>query len=157
MVQATTPLDTLISLTRDTRDNASIELGNLRRDLQSANAQLETLTRYRFEYRQRLQQAMESGIGPDSWRNYQQFLASLDAAIARARQTLGEREARLNQGQKRWQNEQRKLSAYDTLATRRETAVQQRANRQEQRLADEMAAGLVLRRQRQETNSEPSH
>ena len=157
MAQATTPLDTLISLTRDTRDSATIELGNLRRDLQSAKSQLETLTRYRLEYRQRLQQAMETGIGPDSWRNYQQFLTSLDTAIARARQTLGEREARLNQGQKHWQSEQRKLSAYDTLATRRETAIQQKASRQEQRLADEMAAGLVLRRQRQETNFEPSH
>ena len=157
MAHATTPLDTLISLTRDSRDNASIELGSLRRDHHSAQAQLETLTRYRHEYRQRLQAAMEAGIGPDSWRNYQQFLASLDTAIARARQTLGERESRLNQGQKHWQNEQRKLSAYDTLATRRETAAQQRAARQEQRLADEMASGLILRRKNNDSLSNSSH
>lgn len=157
MAQATTPLDTLISLTRNSRDSANIELNGLRRDLQGAKSQLETLNRYRHEYRQRLQQAMEAGIGPDSWRNYQQFLASLDSAIARARQTLGERETRLNHGQKHWQNEQRKLSAYDTLATRRATEAQQRASRQEQRLADEMASGLVLRRQRQETNTDTHH
>lgn len=154
---AATQLDTLISLTRDSRDSASIELSNSRRELQSAKTQLETLTRYRHEYRQRLQSAMEAGIGPDSWRNYQQFLASLDTAIARARQTLGERETRLNQGQQRWQKEQRKLSAYDTLATRRITAEHQRTNKREQRLADEMASGLLIRRRNQDSHSDSSH
>ncbi|HET8790158.1 MAG TPA: flagellar export protein FliJ, partial [Modicisalibacter sp.] len=142
-----TPLDMLSELTRDARDTASIELSGLRRQRQDAAAQLETLTRYRHEYRQRLQNAMESGIGPDSWQNYQQFLASLDSAIARARQTLVEREAGLNQGQQRWQVEQRKLCAYDTLANRREHAERQRVTRHEQRLADEMAAGVLRRRQ----------
>lgn len=157
MATSTTPLDTLISLARDSRDDAGIELSSLRRSRQDAVAQLETLTRYRHEYRQRLQAAMESGIGPDSWHNYQQFLASLDNAIARARQTLGEREAHLTQGQQRWQVEQRKLTAYDTLASRRESAERQRVTRQEQRLADEMAAGVLLRRQANDSHSGSSH
>jgi len=152
-----TPLDTLTSLTRDARDNASIELSGLRRERQNAVAQLDTLMRYRHEYRQRLQQAMESGIGPDSWHNYQQFLASLDNAIARARQTLTEREASLAQGQQRWQVEQRKLCAYDTLANRRDAAERQRATRREQRLADEMAAGVLRRRQANDSHSGSSH
>ncbi|SDK92194.1 flagellar FliJ protein [Modicisalibacter muralis] len=152
-----TPLDTLSQLTRDARDNASIELSGLLRARQDAVAQLETLTRYRHEYRQRLQSAMETGIGPDSWQNYQQFLTSLDNAIARARQTLVEREAGLAQGQQRWQVEQRKLCAYDTLASRRENAERQRTTRQEQRLADEMAAGVLRRRQANDSHSGSSH
>lgn len=152
-----TPLDTLSELTRDARDSASIELNGLRRERQNAVAQLETLTRYRHEYRQRLQGAMETGIGPDSWQNYQQFLASLDSAIARARQTLVEREAGLAQGQQRWQVEQRKLCAYDTLASRREHAERQRMTRHEQRQADEMAAGVLRRRQANDSHSGSSH
>nr|WP_297457480.1 flagellar export protein FliJ [uncultured Halomonas sp.] len=151
------PLDTLSELTRDARDNASIELSGLRRSRQDAVAQLETLTSYRHEYRQRLQQAMETGIGPDSWQNYQQFLASLDSAIARARQTLVEREAALAQGQQRWQVEQRKLCAYDTLASRRDRAERQRMTRQEQRLSDEAAAGVLRRRQTNDSHSGSSH
>lgn len=146
-MSSSTPLDTLISLARESRDNASIALNDLRRERQNAEVQVETLTRYRQEYRQRLQDAMQSGIGPDSWYNYQQFLASLDAAIARATRTLEQSKAGLAQGQQHWQNEQRRLSAYDTLASRREDTERQRASRQEQRLTDEMAAGALLRRQ----------
>ncbi|MBZ9556980.1 MULTISPECIES: flagellar export protein FliJ [Modicisalibacter] len=151
------PLDTLISLTRDARDSANVKLVELRRARQEAQVQLETLQQYRQEYREKLQRAMENGIGPDSWRNYQQFLLSLDGAIDRARKTLQDRESKLGQGQQHWQQEQRKLSAYDTLADRREQREQQRINRREQRQSDEMASNQLLRRQTQESRHETSH
>lgn len=157
MAAPATPLETLIALTRDSRNNANVELSNLRREHNNAVAQLETLTRYRQEYRQRLQAAMESGIDPDSWYNYQQFLASLDTAIARARQTLSERDNRLGQAQQRCQTEQRKLSAYDTLASRRVSAERQRTSRQEQRMTDEMANSALLRRQARDAHSGSSY
>lgn len=153
----TSSLDTLISLARDSRDNASIELNHLRRERQNAETQLDTLTRYRDEYRQRLQTAMQSGIGPDSWYNYQQFLASLDAAIARARQTVEARKTGLDQGQQRWQSEQRRLSAYNTLASRRESEEYRRSARQEQRQTDEMAANIRLRQQLRDAHSGSSY
>ncbi|WP_048308177.1 flagellar export protein FliJ [Halomonas sp. PR-M31] len=151
------PLDTLITLARDSRDNAGVELSGLRRAQQEAKAQLDTLLQYRHEYRQKLQNTMESGIGPASWSNYQQFLRSLDDAIARSRQALSEREAQLTQGQLRWQTEQRRLSAYDTLVDRRDTAERQRVGRREQRMADEMSAGMRFRRQAQQEHSGSSH
>ncbi|GAA5178709.1 flagellar export protein FliJ [Modicisalibacter zincidurans] len=156
MTQAS-PLDTLISLTRDSRDSASLKLAELRRARHDAQAQLDTLFRYRQEYRERLQGAMAQGIGPDSWQNYQQFLASLDNAIERARQALSEREHQLNRGQQHWQDAQRKLSAYDTLVDRRQQREQQRVSRLEQRHNDEMANGLLLRRQQNESRHGSSH
>ncbi|WP_136064841.1 flagellar export protein FliJ [Modicisalibacter radicis] len=156
MTQAS-PLDTLISLTRESRDSASLKLAELRRARHDAQAQLDTLFRYRQEYRERLQGAMAHGIGPDSWQNYQQFLASLDNAIERARQSLNERENQISRGQQYWQDEQRKLSAYDTLVDRREQREQQRASRLEQRQNDEMANGLLLRRQHNESRHGSSH
>ncbi|SHF10992.1 flagellar FliJ protein [Modicisalibacter ilicicola DSM 19980] len=152
-----TPLDTLITLARDSRDNAGVELSGLRRAQQEARTQLDTLLQYRHEYRQQLQAAMETGIGPDRWGNYQQFLRSLDEAIARSRQVLAERESRLAQGQQRWQSEQRRLNAYDTLVDRRECAERQRVSRREQRLADEMSAGMRLRRQAHTAHSGSNH
>jgi len=151
------PLETLISLTREKRDTASQRLVALRRARQDAQTQLETLQRYRQEYREKLQTAMQHGIGPDSWRNYEQFLRSLDAAIERARQSLGERERQLGQGQQHWQQEQRRLSAYDTLETRRQQREQQREQKREQRQNDEMANTLLLRRELQTASTETSH
>ncbi|WP_227368232.1 flagellar export protein FliJ [Halomonas sp. M20] len=152
-----TPLDTLITLARDSRDNAGIELSGLRRAQQESKAQLDTLLQYRHEYRQKLQTSMESGIGPASWSNYQQFLRSLDDAIAGSRHALSTHESQLAQGQLRWQQEQQRLSAYDTLVDRRNTAEHQRTTRREQRMADEMSAGMRIRRQAQQDHSGSSH
>jgi flagellar FliJ protein len=151
------PLDTLIDLTRSSRDNAGVALAGLRREHQQARAQLDTLIQYRDEYRRRLQSAMETGIDPDSWRNYRQFLASLENAIARSRHTLGEREARLTQGQQRWQTEQRRLNAYDTLLERREMGERRQAARREQRDTDEMSAAMLLRRRSRDLQTETGH
>ncbi|GAB2798610.1 flagellar export protein FliJ [Halomonas shantousis] len=146
------PLDTLRELTRETRDQATQELGHLRRAHQDAQTRLEQLQHYRHEYRQRLQQSMQGGIDPASWHNYQQFLVSLDQAIDRQRQQLTEQARRVDQGLIRWQGQQRKLNAYDILAERREQDARRHATRLEQHQFDEIAARSV--RRRNETNNE---
>lgn len=148
------PLDMLLSLAREARDNAGVTLAGERRTQQHTAAQLNALGRYRLEYAQRLQEAMHDGIDPATMHNYQQFLASLDSAIERAKQALADQEKRVVHSQQNWQQEQRKLSSYDTLATRRASQQRQQAQRHEQRLTDEMSTnGLLRRRREQQDNS----
>ncbi|MHB0775313.1 flagellar export protein FliJ [Halomonas sp. WWR20] len=151
----TAPLDTLRDLTREARDQATQELGRLRRAHQEAQARLEQLQQYRHEYRQKLQHSMQGGIDPASWHNYQQFLVSLDQAIDRQRQQLGDQARRVDHGLGNWQGQQRKLNAYDILAERREQASQRHATRLEQRQFDEIAARSA--RRQNETNNDSSH
>lgn len=143
------PLDTLIGLARESRDNAGLTLANERRSQQHTVAQVEALGRYRLEYAQRLQDAMHGGIDPATMHNYQQFLRSLDAAIERAKLALDEQEKRVANSQRHWQHEQRKLSSYDTLVSRREAQARQHAARHEQRINDEMSANSLARRRRE--------
>ena len=112
-------LDMLTDLARDARDQAGKLLAQERQTQQQTEAQLQSLNRYRVEYAERLQHAMRDGIDPATMYNYQQFLASLDAALVRARQALTAQQKRVQQSQQHWQQEQRKLSSYDTLASRR--------------------------------------
>ena len=81
-------LDMLTDLARDARDQAGKLLAQERQTQQQTEAQLQSLNRYRVEYAERLQHAMRDGIDPATMYNYQQFLASLDAALVRARQAL---------------------------------------------------------------------
>ncbi|WP_163559781.1 flagellar export protein FliJ [Halomonas sp. NO4] len=144
-MSATSQLDMLSELARNARDQAGQALAGERQSEQQVNAQLESLTRYRHEYAVRLQQAMRDGIDPASMHNYQQFLASLDAALERARQALEEQRQRVTRRQQQWQQEQQRLSAYDTLSSRREAEQQKQEARREQRFNDEMASGRLLR------------
>ncbi|MBF8222267.1 flagellar export protein FliJ [Halomonas sp. 328] len=141
------PLDTLIDLAREGRDKAALGLAQARQGEQQGVAQVETLKRYRQEYAERLQRAMQEGIDPASMHNYQHFLRSLDEAMNRAQQTLAQQRQQVTRSQQQWQGEQRKLSSYDTLASRRAEQAQRVIQRQELRHSDELTQQALLRRQ----------
>ncbi|MEC8902365.1 MAG: flagellar export protein FliJ [Pseudomonadota bacterium] len=140
-------LDMLTDLARDARDQAGKLLAQERQTQQQTEAQLQSLNRYRVEYAERLQHAMRDGIDPATMYNYQQFLASLDAALVRARQALTAQQKRVQQSQQHWQQEQRKLSSYDTLASRRLLEEHRRQARYEQKAADDFVTSRVARQQ----------
>ena len=144
-MNARSPLTTLKDLAQDTCDQAAQSLGHSRRKLQEAQQRLDQLLTYRHEYRQRLENSMQQGIEPANWHNYQQFLASLDQAIAGQRQAVNDQQRHLDRQQQAWQGERRKLNTYDTLITRRDNAEQQHAARREQQLFDEMSARMTRR------------
>lgn len=144
-MSASSQLAMLSDLARDARDQAGQLLAGERQSERQVASQLESLNRYRLEYAERLQQAMREGIDPASMHNYQQFLASLDAALQRARRALDSQQQRVQQSQQQWQQEQKRLSAFDTLVSRRDAEQQRQEARREQRISDEMAAGRLLR------------
>ena len=140
-------LDMLTDLARDARDQAGKLLAQERQTQQQTEAQLQSLNRYRVEYAERLQHAMRDGIDPATMYNYQQFLASLDAALVRARQALAAQQKRVQQSQQHWQQEQRKLSSYDTLASRRLLEEHRRQARHEQKTTDDLVTSRLARQQ----------
>ena len=142
---STSQLDMLTGLARDARDQAGKVLAQERRTEQQTTAQLQALLSYRAEYAERLQKAMRDGIDPATMYNYQQFLASLDAALSRARQALAAQQASVQQSQKNWQQEQRKLSSYDTLASRRLLEEHRRSERHEQKTNDDLVTSRLAR------------
>ncbi|WP_445011157.1 flagellar export protein FliJ [Vreelandella stevensii] len=138
-------IDMLTDLARNARDQAGKLLAQERQTEQQTEAQLASLSRYRVEYAERLQQAMREGIDPATMYNYQQFLASLDAALSRARQALAAQQKRVQQSQQNWQQEQRRLSSYDTLASRRLLEEHRRQARHEQKANDELVTNRMAR------------
>ncbi|MFA5495389.1 MAG: flagellar export protein FliJ [Porticoccaceae bacterium] len=140
------PLDTLITLAREARDNTGQLLAGERRDQQQLATQMDLLNRYRDEYCQRLQQTMGEGIDLATLRDYQQFLCSLDAAIDNARNTMEEQRCRIAKRQQQWQQEQLRLSSYDTLAARRDAMRLREEQRREQRTTDEFTTNAFARK-----------
>ncbi|CAN7589453.1 flagellar export protein FliJ [Polaromonas sp. LjRoot131] len=134
------PLATLIELAQNKTDEATRRLGQLQTARTSAAEKLEMLQRYRQEYLDQLQVQMGSGVPAAQLRNFRNFIATLDAAIEQQRAVTVQADTRLATGRGDWQNSQRRLNSFDTLAGRvrlQEMAVQ---HKREQRDSDERSA-----------------
>ena len=107
--------------------------------------QLTSLEHYRQEYAERLHQDMRRGIDPATLHNTQRFLMSLDDALARARGALQRERDKVTSSQQEWQQEQQRLSAYDTLAQRRAQQGLRHQARQEQRVSDDLINSRLQR------------
>ncbi len=144
------PLDTLIELTRQSRDGAGKNLADERKRSLDTVSQLDTLTSYRQEYANQLQDMLRRGTDTATLYNYQQFLRTLDAAIARARDTLSQQEQRVASSRQQWQQQQQQLSSYDTLADRRAQELRQQEQRRERVQSDEATSNMSARTRQQQ-------
>jgi len=146
------PLDTLTDLARNKTDEAARRLGALQTAVISASRKLELLIQYRQDYHDQLDALMRNGLPSSQWRNYRNFLTTLDGAIEQQRGIAAQAEARLTNGRTDWQQNKRRLSSFDTLAERvRQQELMVQAKR-EQRDSDERSARKYFDR-----TSPPSH
>lgn len=134
------PLDMLIDLAQNQTDDAARRLGALQSAHLGAQQKLDLLLQYRQDYHTQLDALMRGGLPSSQWRNYRNFLGTLDGAIAQQRAIATQTENRLDRGRTDWQQEKRRLNSFDTLAERvRVQALMVEAKR-EQRDSDERAA-----------------
>lgn len=136
-------LDTLMELAQLRTDEAAKRLGALNAQGLDMEAKLELLIQYRNEYLARFQASMRQGITASDWRNYQDFLDKLDAAIAQQREMVASVRQRVEAGEIAWQSARRTLKSYGTLAQRQARVREQRVARHEQKETDERASALA--------------
>jgi len=139
------PLQPVLDLARDGADAATVRLGMAMKQLMDADRKLKTLLDYREEYQARLRDSVTSGIDSAGWRNFHLFLAKLDVGIDAARAQADSARARATQAQTEWQEQQRKLKAYDVLAKRHGREQAALDARREQREADDQASNTFRR------------
>lgn len=137
-------LDTLIELASTATDEAAKRLGAAIRAAEDCEKKLNLLLQYRDDYTERFHASMASGLTTAGYRNYQQFLDKLDAAIDGQQRIVDDARRRVGDERSAWQASERKRMSYDTLATRAHKAQEQRVNKREQKQTDELAARKAL-------------
>jgi flagellar FliJ protein len=133
------PLITLRDLAQDAVEQATQQLGQVRKAQQAAEQQLSMLLNYQDEYRQKLNNQLSGGMESSNWQNYQQFIGTLEQAITQHRQQLTQWEQKVESAMKHWQDKQQRLNAFETLHTRAQSAELQVENKRDQKLMDEFA------------------
>lgn len=134
------PLTILIELAQSKTDEAAKRLGQLQNAHTSAADKLQMLVEYRQEYLDQMQQQMRGGLSAAQLRNFQNFIATLDGAIAQQRALTLQADGRLAHGRTDWQYTKRRLSSFDTLADRVHQQDLLILSKRDQRDSDERAA-----------------
>lgn len=138
-------LQTVLELMQRRADDATQQLARLIAAEQDAKAKLDLLCQYREEYAGRFQASAQAGMAPLQWKNFQDFLARLDDAIAQQQQAVIQSRHKTSAGQAHWQAQRVRLKAIDTLSVRHSRAEEAKENRREQKAIDEFAARKHLK------------
>lgn len=142
------PLAVLIELSRGRVEEAGRLLAELDAQRRQAQGQLDTLDGYRSDYARRLQASTRDGVTASNYHNFRRFIATLDEAISQQNKIIAQIDTRLDAGRQRWYAEKRRLSSYEALKARQDRQALYREQRLEQRLSDELSAGLHRRARR---------
>lgn len=138
-------LATLIELKKDAANKVVKQLQGLQKERDNAEKQLTTLLLYRQDYAERLQKTTMDGVTTANYRNFRQFIATLDDAIMQQNKVVGQINTKIQHSQQQWYAEKQRLSSYEALQTRHQQQQQKQVNRAEQLANDEASAALYRR------------
>lgn len=145
-------LQPLLELMQTRSDEATRNLGKLIAAEQNAKSRLEMLEQYRGEYAARLLEQSQQGLTPLALRNYQDFLARIDEAIAQQVLAVKQSEQSTAAGQQHWKEQNKRLKAIDTLSSRHDARERLRDGKLEQKLLDEFSSRKYTIRNPEEDN-----
>lgn len=125
----------LLQRARDQREDAAAAMQKAQANWLAARRKLEQVDAFRQEYRNRL--TGSQGMTVTQWRDYQLFLAKLDAAAQQQLDEVGRQELAYQTCLVQWQECEKKVKAFETLQERHLQDEQKRENRNEQKMLDE--------------------
>ena len=132
-------LTMLTDLAHERRDAAAKKLGRSLAFLQESQKRLALLAQYRDDYRRRLATAAAGGVSGDELRNFRDFLARLDEAIAQQASEIQTLTQGVADCRVRWLAERRKQRSYDVLNERADFLARESEGRRLQKILDEFS------------------
>lgn len=118
---------------------AAGRLGEAQQQLDGARARLQDLEYYCSEYQKSWVQRGQQGVGRDWLLNYQRFLAQMQTAIEQQQQTVTWNGQSLEKAREQWRLRYQRLEGMRKLIERYREEARLKADRQEQKLLDELS------------------
>ena len=138
-------LSPVIDMAQTAEREALAKLRQYQAALQHAQQQLQNLQQYRDDYQQQWINKGQTGVSGQWLMNYQRFLSQLEVAIEQQQKSLAWHENNVSVSQAAWQQAYARLEGLRKLVQRYLEEAQKTADKQEQKLLDEMAQRLMTR------------
>lgn len=136
-------LQPVANLARQNERGAARKHGDVLREFQKQQQQLDELIRYRNQYVENFQQAGKAGLSIVQLRDYQLFLGRLDQAIAQQRQQVQHGQQASLQSQANWLNKRGHSKMLDKVVANRAEEEQRAIDRREQRELEDRPQSAV--------------
>jgi flagellar protein FliJ len=138
-------LHKVVEIAEKRRKDALLALGQLQREWQMANEQMQQLQAYALEAEQRWEMRSGAGVDAAMLHHHRHFMQKIQHAIEFQRGVLNERQQRMDQGQAQVFAAERDVAGLRKFAERKQLAQASLVERQEQKATDEMALNIHLR------------
>ena len=135
----------VIEMAQTAEQEAAGKLRQYKTALQQAQQQLQSLEQYRDDYQQQWINKGQVGVSGQWLMNYQRFLSQLEVAIEQQQKSLVWHENNVRSSPAVWQQTYARLEGLRKLVQRYREEAQKTADKQEQKLLDEMAQRLMMR------------
>lgn len=136
----------VLDMALDEERKAARMLGESQRQMEEASARLKDLEHYAGEYEQGWVQRGSQGVGRDWLLNYQRFMSQMQAAIEQQKQTLDWHQQSQERARENWRQRYQRVEALRKLIERYQDEARARADKQEQKLLDELTQRLFTHR-----------
>lgn len=132
-------LSPVLDMALDDERKAATLLGQCQKQLDDAQGRLCDLEYYCGEYAKGWTQRGEQGVGREWLMNYQRFMAQMEVALEQQRQTVSWHSQSIDKARESWRERYQRLEALRKLIEKYRQEAQARADRQEQKLLDELS------------------
>ena len=140
----------VVDMAKTEEREAAGHLSSYQHALNQAQQQLENLEQYRDDYQQQWIDKGQVGVSGQWLMNYQRFLSQLEVAVDQQRKSLAWHEHNLNHARTVWQQAYARVEGLRKLVQRYRDEAQKTADKQEQKMLDEMAQRLTTQPVREE-------
>jgi flagellar FliJ protein len=139
-------LQLLVKVQQEKEDKLQAQYRAALHNYQSMQQKYQGLADYRIEYVQQTQSRGQEGMASRQFNQYLNFIGKLDAALTAQQQYVQQAKANADQRLAQLLAMQKKRKAMEILIERELTEVQRKADKQEQKMLDEIATQQFFRR-----------
>lgn len=136
----------VLDMALDEERKAAKTLGECQRQLDEAGHRLRDLQHYAGEYEKGWAQRGSQGVSREWLINYQRFMSQMQNAIEQQKQTVVWHQQSLERAREAWRQRYQRVEALRKLIERYQEEARARADKQEQKLLDELTQRMFSHR-----------
>ncbi len=140
-------LQLLVQVQKEKEDKLQASFVQAQQFLQTCIERYQGLADYRTDYIRQTQQRGQQGLASRQFNQYLSFVTKLDQALEQQNLQIQQAQRVVDMRRSAWLTMQKRRKAIELLIDKELTAAQQRQNRQEQKMLDEIAMQQFVRAQ----------
>ncbi|NQY62323.1 MAG: flagellar export protein FliJ [Alteromonadaceae bacterium] len=139
-------LDIIVKFEQDKEQQAALKLQAAEFDYQQNIERLNNVGEYRLEYMKRLSQRAMEGIDSATYTHFHAFVSKLDNAAEQVQIAITQSKSLVDQYKSLWLKQRQKVQAVELLREKKCKKLAIIAEKQEQKMFDEIATQRFVRR-----------